>query len=475
MSEILRTRCRGGYALVAALFFVVLATAVPAGAGGIADKAAPASAGVTDVYARYVRNPSALGFAPDQALFDRIFRHVRESHVDNPSEEMLYAGVVKETGALLKDAGLPSQALDALPRDDSLPARIVQIYGDRLDKHVLWYAMIRGVFAGTGDPHSAIMTPAEFKRLSEFLQDRAFGGIGVNVELDHGQLTVVEPFEGLPAMKAGVRAGDQIVKIDGKSTEGITLEEASKALRGPVGTEVIVTVRRGPTALLRDIAIQRAAIQLVSVTHRLLPNSIGYVRLRVYGKDTAYEFSQALADLERAGARALILDIRNNGGGYMQAAVEICSHFVDAGEIVTYLTFKDGAHRNQRSEPLKRTLIPVALLVNGWSASASEITAGCLKDHQAATLVGVRTYGKGSVQDPISLPDGAAYKLTIAHFFTPNGNKIDKVGIEPDIRVEMDNKLVGVLDKDVQFKRAVDFLQKKMAEGGRQSGVPVEP
>lgn len=416
------------------------------------------------VYAQYLKNPSGLGFAPDQTLFDTVYRQIKTQHIDNDPDQSLFDGVAKEAAALLKEAGVAADTLAAMPHDKTLPDAILRAFGGKVNASLLWYAMIRGVLGGTDDPYSVLMTPREYHMLMEQMQNETFGGIGVYIELDHerkNQLTVVEPLDGTPAARAGLLAGDQIVKIDGRSTEGMTLDMATAAIRGQIGTTVVVTVLRPGEGGLKDFAIRRAAIEVASVSRKMLADNVGYVRLRLFGARTGKELDEALDYLQKQGSRALIIDLRNNGGGYINAAVEVCSHYVPPGAVVTFITDKHGARRDYNGEARPRTRLPIVLLVNNFSASASEITAGCFKDYGVATLMGVKTFGKGSVQQLYPLPDGAALKLTIAHFFTPKGNKINKVGVQPDIKIEMEPKLVGRGDKDVQLRKALDYFKSK--------------
>lgn len=431
-------------------------------------------------YGAYLKKPDSLGFAPDEALFDEVYRQVKSEHVDDDPDIKLYEGVAKEVGALLKEAHADTEALDAMPRDKDLPTAILRAYGEKVNLNLLWYAMIRGLLEGTDDPYSVLMTPKEYDVLREEMQSKAFGGIGIYIELDHAnknQLTVMEPLEGTPAAHAGLMAGDQIVKINGKSTAGMTIDLATAAIRGQIGTTVVITVHRPGGSGTRDFAIERAAIEVPSVSRRMLPGNIGYIRLRMFGSRTGQELDDALDFLHKNGSRALILDLRNNGGGLITSAVDVCSHFIQAGALVTYTIDKRHTRRDYSGEARPRTKLPMLLLVNQFSASASEITAGCFKDYGTATLIGVKTFGKGSVQQLYDLPDGAALKLTIAHFFTPKGNRINKVGVQPDIKIEMEPRLVGAsTDKDVQLQKAIDFLKTRgiiqgSGLGGQGSGM----
>lgn len=417
------------------------------------------------VYATFLKNPASLGFKPDQKLLDVVYLQVKHQHINEDPDARLYAGVAREVEKLLKEAGLPVNGISSLPKDRSLPERIAKALAGKIDPGVLYYAMVRGMLEGTDDPYTVLMTPDEMHRLMVDLQNEAFGGIGIFIELDReskDQLTVVEPLEGTPAYAAGLLPGDQILKINGKPTTGMSLDIATSNIRGPEGSQVILTIRRtGTTPDTKDYTITRAKIETASVTQKMLPSKVGLIRLRMFGRRTGSELADAIRKLEAEGARALILDVRNNGGGYINAAVSVLGLFVPRATLVTFLTDREKTRKDYHTVEGPQTRLPLVLLVNAYSASASEITAGCLKDSGRAVLIGMKTFGKGSVQQMYPLPDGAALKITIAHFFTPKGAKINKVGVEPDIKAEMEPRYVGRGDKDIQVKRAVEYFRSK--------------
>ncbi len=420
-------------------------------------------------YAEYLKNPASLGFEPDEALFEQVHLQIKAQHYGHDPESKLYQGVAAETRVLLKEASIPTEALDHMTVDQSLPRAIIKAYGTRLNNGLLWYAMIRGLLKGTDDPYSVLMTPREYRHLMEDMESETFGGIGIYIELDakhNNQLTIAGPVEGTPAEKAGLLPGDEILRINGKPTAGMSLDAATTLIRGPVDTTVVLTIRRKGSPD-RDYAITRSSIEVKSVSFKMLEHGLGYIRLRVFGEKTGQELQEALENLHKQGAKALILDLRNNGGGYITAAIDVCSHFIKRGALVTYVLHKDGSRRDYLGDDtVTRTTLPMVLLVNQYSASASEITTGCFKDYGVATVMGVKTFGKGSVQQLFPLPGGdnehdpAALKLTIAHFFTPKGHAINKIGVEPNILVPMDPRLVGS-KKDVQLEKAIEFFKSR--------------
>ena len=303
---------------------------------------------VPGFYASLLAHPDTTGFTPDESMLASIRAHLQKRHVDRPTDAQLYAGVAREVECLLLEVGLPTTGLAGLPRDASLPGRLVRLYGSRVPRGVLYYAMIRGMVAGTNDPYTVLLTPAQYDRAMEQMQDATLSGVGIHLELDRarqGQLTVVEPIAGGPAQQAGLQAGDAILRIGGRETAGMDLETATSLIRGAPGTTVTLEVRRSGKGHPLEFTIPRARVEVASVTSRMLPGRVGLIRLRVFGRGTASDFSDQLARLRTEGARSLIVDLRNNSGGYLLAALDVCGHFV-APRLAGH-----GAHRPRREAP----------------------------------------------------------------------------------------------------------------------------
>jgi carboxyl-terminal processing protease len=302
----------------------------------------------------------------------------------------------------------------------------------------LVYGAIKGAM-GTLDPHSSFMSPDEFKELQIETKGR-FTGIGIEITLKDRILTVVSPIEGTPGFRAGLQSGDQIVKINGKSTKNTSLTEAVSMIRGPKGTQVVLTINREGFAQPRDFSITRETIPIRSVKARILPDGIGYVRLVNFQDQTDNDMRSYLASMERklTPMKGLIIDLRNNSGGLLEQAVRVTDEFLASGLIV--YTEGRSARQNMKfyAQPGKsgpKTRIPIVVLINEGSASASEIVAGALKDLKRAVIVGAKSFGKGSVQTIIPLEDGSALRLTTALYYTPSGITIQDKGIIPDVVV----------------------------------------
>ena len=416
-------------------------------------------------YSEVLKDPSELGFEPDDALFRNVYYYIKKSFVEDIPEEQLFEGVKSEVRDLLEQAKVPTDELETLDSGKKVLPQLKRRFGDKVDENLLTFAAIMGMLDGLDDRYSLLMLRDDYKKLQEQMQNTEFGGVGIYIELnpdDENRLTVFEPIEGTPAYDAGLMPGDKVVEIDGESTDGITLQQAQSKIRGPVGTKVILTVTRKGEEGTQDYAVVRGKIHVVSVSSKMLDEEVGYVRLRLFGATTADEMREAVEKLKEKGATSLVLDLRNNGGGYVDAAVDVVSQFLlkDNG-LVVYTIDRNNRRREYRADDGGTVDIPVLVLVNEFSASASEITAGALRDHGLAELMGTKSFGKGSVQQLYPFSDGSALKLTIAKFYTPSGYVINKQGLEPDIEVEMEPRYVGRGEKDVQLKKAMEILKAK--------------
>ncbi|MCA9792891.1 MAG: PDZ domain-containing protein [Candidatus Eremiobacteraeota bacterium] len=336
-----------------------------------------------------------------------------------------------------------------------------------LEDNWLAYEAIKGMLKTLGDDYTVFLDPDEYSKLKESMSGGNFGGLGVYIELDknnENRLTVVEPIEDTPAAEAGLKPRDIILKIDGESTVGYDIQMAQTKLRGPIGSEVVLTIRRVNQAEPFDVHVKRDRIHVNSVRHQLIEENgkkIGYVRLRMFGEDTNEELEAAMRELEHDGAEAFIMDLRNNGGGYIISAVDVCSKFLPTGSKVVSVQERGAPNTKYLSRPNVRKNLPLVLLVNEFSASASEITAAAMQDLHRAKLVGVKTFGKGSVQKIFPLPDGSALKVTTAHYHTPAGHDINKIGVDPDVLVKMEGKRLLSSD-DNQLKAAVDVVEEEL-------------
>jgi carboxyl-terminal processing protease len=306
----------------------------------------------------------------------------------------------------------------------------------KVDPDILIPGAIDGMIGTLDDPHTSYLPRDMYQDLQTDTRGE-FGGLGIVIGVRDKWITVIAPIDETPAAEAGVQAGDRIVEIDGESTEGYTTIDAVKVLRGEVGTPVTITVEREGEEKPLHFTIIRGVIKLETVKSTVIDDHIGYVRISQFSEPTAQALRDQLMDLDKKGIDSLIIDLRNNPGGLLSSVIEISDMFLDRGTIVS--TRGRDKTQNQVFSSRKSALfpkVPLVVLVNGGSASASEIFSGAIKDNDRGVLVGQKTYGKGSVQTVRELPDGSGIRITTALYYTPSGVSIDNVGIEPDYSVE---------------------------------------
>ncbi len=346
-------------------------------------------------------------------------------------------------------------------------------YTEEVDSQKLIYGALKGML-GSLDPHSQFMEPDLYQEM--MIQTRGyFGGLGIYIAIKDGLLTVISPLEDTPASLAGIKTGDAIVEIEGETTKEITLLEAVKNLRGPEGTKVTITIMR-EGKILPEVTLTRERIDLPSIKEaKIIEDGIGYIRLIEFREGTSADLEKALKDLEKEGMESLVLDLRYNHGGLLDTAVEVADKFLPLGRLIVYTEGrKQSQSRRYLAKEEPHPNYPLAVLVNEYSASASEIVAGAIQDWRRGFLVGTKTFGKGSVQTVVPLGDGSALRLTTAKYFTPKDRCIQDEGIEPNFPIEI-KKIVkeeevelpsipeeGKEEKerpDPQLERAIDLLK----------------
>ncbi len=371
-------------------------------------------------------------------------------------------GVKKATLPAVHARDNPADDVRELDREVGAAANA---YGSRFGTRAITYAAISGLLGAVKDKYTVFLTPKEYADLNAGLDGATFSGVGIVIGSDEKSkmITVSNVVPDGPAEKAGVQPDDVLSLIDGHSTKDMTIQQASGLLRGKEGTTVHLTLLRNGGAVA-PVTIVRAQIRQLSVYPKMLPNKIGYVELTVFGRDTARELSGALERLAAQGAKAFILDLRDNGGGYLDSAIEVSSKFIANGPIVS-VESRAGNVMTYDSENTTISPVPLAVLVNGHTASASEITSGAIQDSGVGTVIGTKTYGKGVVQTIYPLPDGSAVKITTARYLTPHNRDINIVGIQPDVTTEENkNPRYGVPERDTQLQAAITLLQAKIAQ-----------
>jgi len=336
----------------------------------------------------------------------------------------------------------PKESYEGIENFTNILSIIQKNYVDEVPTKKLIDGAINGMLVAL-DPHSAYLTPDLYKELQVETKG-SFGGLGIEITNKSGMLTVVAPIEDTPAYRAGIKSGDVILKIDGDFTKDMTLVEAVKKMRGPKETKVKLTIKRDNPSKILDVTLMREIIKIQSVKSKTLEKGYGYLRVTQFQERTDDDLERALRQLDKesGGIQGVVLDLRNNPGGLLNQAVKVSDMFLDAGLVV----YTDGRLDNQKQKyfahkPGTHSEFPMVVLVNGGSASASEIVAGALQDHKRAVVLGTTTFGKGSVQTILQLDEAAALRLTTARYFTPNGRSIQATGIVPDITMDQGTKL----------------------------------
>ena len=382
------------------------------------------------------------------------------------------ADSLKEIKKLINlEAGKPSEV------DFSL---FWKVYGDLQEKYVdsgklepekILYGAISGMVNSIGDPYTTFFEPENSKKFQEEISG-SFGGVGIEIGKRNDILTVIAPLKDTPAYKAGIKAGDKILKIDNKPTDNISIEEAVNLIRGKKGTKVVLTINNGAT---KDVELVRDTIKVPTIEWKLVENppagggkNIAYLQIFSFNQTVDSEFRKAAEEILKSDADAIVLDLRNNPGGLLDSAINLAGWFLDKGKLVVSEEFGNGTRNEFKSDgngALKS--YPMVILINGGSASASEILAGALHDNKGTKLVGVKTFGKGSVQQLEKYSDGSSLKVTIAKWLTPDGISISETGIEPGVKVEIkeedlkeEGKIeIGTPGKDPQLDKALDLLK----------------
>ena len=328
-------------------------------------------------------------------------------------------------------------------------------YNGEVDNHQLFDGAIKGMVESVGDPYTVYLNKKDFQQLSEMTVG-SFGGIGIVFGKRGNDYVVISALEDNPGAKAGIKSGDIITAIDDKSTREMNMEQVANKIRGKYGTTVTLELK-DKEGKLRKVNVVRAEIKNPSVAGQLLANTkIGYIRIAMFNENTGDDFAKKYAELEKQGMQALVLDLRENPGGILNAGVDVARMLVPKGPIVSVID-KNG-NKYEETSSLEKVKYPLAVLVDHGSASASEIVAGAIKDTKSGKLFGVKTFGKGSVQSVYRLDNNTAVKITVAKYYTPSGVSIHNVGIEPDVKVELPDDATV----DVQLKAAEDYLLQQL-------------
>jgi carboxyl-terminal processing protease len=333
---------------------------------------------------------------------------------------------------------------------------------EKIDVQEMIYGAVAGMIKALDDPYTVFLKPDNSKRFIEDVKG-TFEGVGMEISIRNNQLQVIAPLEGTPAQRAGLRSGDKIIKIDGESTVDMTIDQAVNLIRGTKGTKVVLTVFREEWSETKEIEIIRDSIDIPSLQLEIKEDKIAYLKLYHFSEKAGYDFSQAAVEILASEAEAIILDLRNNPGGYLEIAQDIAGWFLEKGEIVVIEDFGEDKESKQFLAKGNARLAnyPLVVLINQGSASGSEILAGALRDNKQAIIIGQTSFGKGSVQELIRLKQGSSIKVTIAKWLTPKGDLITDIGLEPDIKVEITDQDFDQ-GKDPQLDKALETIKNIM-------------
>jgi len=366
-----------------------------------------------------------------------------------------------------------------LPVTDIIKSAPTYIFSDRVDVGLFWkvwqainnkfvnqpvneedifYGALQGMVNSLEDPYSIFLDPEQTRAFNKELSG-SFEGIGAEIGIKNDQLTIIAPLPGTPAFETGLKSGDRILKIDGQTTKDLTLDQAIILIRGPRGSTVVLSILSDGEEEIREVSIKRDIIKVESVTWEMKDNSIAYIQIAHFNSDTYSDFKKIVNEVIIQSPRGIVLDLRNNPGGYLDTAIDIAGEFLEKRVIVI-----EDFGKTKKEYKSKGTAqfkdIKTVVLVNGGSASASEIIAGALQDYQRATIIGEQTFGKGSVQDFEEFPDGSSLKLTVAKWLTPKGRLIEEEGVTPDIEVAFTEEDYNN-DLDPQLAKALEILQEE--------------
>jgi carboxyl-terminal processing protease len=439
-------------------------------------------AAVTVLPAASTLAASATLSATDSGEIATGYQHLTTDFYKKVDEQAILNSVRSQLLFALKSAGIAHASITPMKSSDASGANvrtidraIVEASAEsrgKLSDHQTAYVALDGMMRSVNDRYTVFLNPKDYAGLNEDLDGGDFGGTGIVIQIDdQTKYIVVENIvpDG-PADKAGVQQDDLITAIDGTSTKGMTVQQASAKLRGKEGTSVSLTLSR-EGASQSPIAITRAKIHELSVYEKMFPGKIGYVELTVFGRDTGAELNAALTRLQQEGARAIVMDLRDNGGGYLDAAVAVSSKFISSGPIVSVESRASNITTLDADDTAIDPL-PLVVLVNQYTASASEITSGAIQDSGVGTIMGTKTFGKGVVQTIFPLSDGSAVKITTARYLTPRNRDINHLGISPDVPVvENKHPQFGTPGKDDQLQHALEYLTQKIALLNKENGV----
>jgi carboxyl-terminal processing protease len=413
------------------------------------------------VYLEYLSGKKKIKFNPSVNLCMSVVTLVQNEFVDQVNLDDLYEGAKEEVKTLLFDANLDYSTIESIPANSDIFKNTVNSYGKYLGEDLILYACLKGIMRGLNEHYSVFMNPDEFRNFILKTHRVDYVGIGIRISQEKSKLPIkiIEVFRNSPAEEAGIKKNDRIIKVNSLMVADMSFDKTVSNISGLCNTPINLSVNRGNKVF--NFKLIRKKVYTPVLSSRLLKNNIGYIKVISFREDLQEDFKAHYTSLEKRGIKALILDLRDNPGGLVESAQELCSFFLPRQSVVASFCRRGNKKRELKTQGRQLVFVPTAVLVNERTASSSEITAGALKDHLAATIVGVSTKGKGTVQRTCPIREDCAIKLTIERIFTPKGNPIDKIGIKPHLFVEF-NKEANSENRDIYIDKALIFLNRQI-------------
>jgi carboxyl-terminal processing protease len=419
----------------------------------------------TGAYTEYLNGLKKPDYEPTVNLCHLILKIILDEHLNPVNREMLLTGVKEEIKTLLFDAEIDYRLTEMLPPDETIFQTSLELFGGKVDEKLILSACINGMLSALNDPYSEFLGSESYENFLKKNRQLDYRGVGLRIsKAENSAIHILEVFKDTPAEKAGIRKNDIIENIDNISVFNLSLEEIAGMIECEDKADVNLVIRRHDN--LQGYDLYKDNIVIPVVTTDIIADRYGYIKIESFKEELYKEFKNAYISLEDEAIRGLILDLRNNPGGLVESAQDLCGFFLPRNSIIALFKNRKDRERIIRSRGRKMVYVPVVLLVNCFTASSSEITAGALRDHKVVTVIGTTTQGKGSVQKTFPVKDQGAVKLTTEQIYTPKGFLINGKGIESDIVIQPE--IAMSYDEDVTLKKAVEFLREKTE--GRMPG-----
>jgi carboxyl-terminal processing protease len=412
----------------------------------------------TDKYDLFLKGEKRPEYAPSIDICYLVLNTILDEYVEPVEPETLFTGVREELRVLLFDAGCDYTIVEKIPSDGTVFQSVLERFGNKIDKNLLLYACIKGMFKALDDPYSEFLGHEAYQDFQRKTRYTDYKGIGVQISRwNNSEVRIIEVFGDTPAEKTGLLSNDIIKTVNGRDTSKLSVDEIAEIIESGESAGINLSIRRNNSLL--SFNIDKDNVKIPTIEAEVINDRYGYIKIDSFKEELHREFKNAYISLEDRKIKGLILDLRNNPGGLVESAQELCGFFLPRSSVIASFRNKHNYERIVKSSGRRMVYVPVVVLTNKFSASSSEITIGALKDHGAAQITGTTTRGKGSVQKTFPVEDLGAIKLTVEKIYTPNGDLINKSGIKP--HMELLPETIENYDKDIILRESVRFLDKK--------------